>query len=609
MAPDEPNQKWKRGRPAVASKNADTASEREVRRRGQSQKINKSVAEEEAPAAENQGTPDTAPKKRGRPGKKSRDAEPGEAQNAEEKPDESAQSADMAPKKRGWRPRNQDAEAKEVEPIEKHTNEPAQSPDVALKKRGRRARNQDIEPEDFERAETRPRKRIRGSAAGGEENNLEAGPSSRGKPGKKSRAPKEAEVSENQDATETVSRSRRRGRTANMEESMEEALDEANKQGEASKKRAGRHPKEPEPTPEEPPARRRARGRRSADESTSPATRTRKTTETSPEEPQTENQPKKSKRGRTSLAEVSVSKAQNKSAPPPEVDTTTTAQTKKKRGTGNSSQQPQPEPPKEPPTYTTLTTLTRSIPRSTISSKWTPLPQPSISQIQSLVSDSARPVLLRLRETPRQDQASTILRTFSTRLNTKLVKGMPFPPAQSLDEQLDFEKTLDTIQALEKQLDPLLHSVALLKAEKEKEEAKLEADYKALKELEGNARAQRGGWRERMRKNRKHGLVPERGDDDDEEGKDESWVRGLEVMKRDSKVGFGGVFKGLGGEDEEDEEVELLAKQIASHMESMKGNLSQVDGLVGKIGKGRAALQGVLGKYLSEEAYESVVLG
>ncbi|KAK4162188.1 CENP-Q, a CENPA-CAD centromere complex subunit-domain-containing protein [Cladorrhinum sp. PSN259] len=647
MAPDEPNQKGKRGRAAVASTNADTASDREsqevvhhdsssstVIRRRRPRKGDESVGEEQAPPpAKNQPSaiaqsPDTAPKRTGRPGKKNQDAAADEVRLPEKQSNETAQPVDMAPKKRGRPPRNQETEPGEVESINKQSNETAQSPELATKKRGRPAKNQDPEPEEVEPAETRPRKRTRGNVEAEAVKSQEVDPNSRTKTGKRSNASKEAHVSESQEATEGVSQPRRRGRPANVEEPIEEAQDGASKQGGASKKKAGRPPRQPE------------LDRQSADENASSASQTEKSTENGNS---AQTRPKKSKRGRPSLAEVPISKAQNKSVPPPEEDITdTNTQTKKKRGPGrpspetttnspSASFQPpqQKERPKDPPHYPVLTTLTRSIPRSTISSKWAPLPATSISQVQSLISDSARPVLLRLREsTSRQEHASTILRIFSNRLNTKLAKGMPFPPSAgggqaqaSLDEQLDFEKTLDAIQALEKQLDPLLHSVALLKVEKEKEESKLEAEYKALKELEDNARAQRGGWREKLGKGRRHQLVPlERNDDDEDEvmerlGEEERMGLKVEVIKRDnSKANFGAVFFKAANHDENDEEggdedIELLAKQIASHMESMKGNLGQIDGLAGEIGKGKAALQGVLGKYLGEEAYESVVLG
>jgi hypothetical protein len=72
--------------------------------------------------------------------------------------------------------------------------------------------------------------------------------------------------------------------------------------------------------------------------------------------------------------------------------------------------------------------------------------------------------------------------------------------------EFDIDKTVEFIQSLETTLNPLIHSVALLKMEKEKEEAALEGDYEALRSLETNARAEARGWKDRGR--RSHVLVP-----------------------------------------------------------------------------------------------------
>ncbi|KAK4115463.1 hypothetical protein N656DRAFT_703156 [Canariomyces notabilis] len=273
--------------------------------------------------------------------------------------------------------------------------------------------------------------------------------------------------------------------------------------------------------------------------------------------------------------------------------------------------------------YRHLTSRTRQIPRSIIDSKWTPLDPASISVVDSLVADAARPVLLRLRDRDqRHAQAQTILHTFATRLRTKLVKGMPFPPptisaaqapssrkttrkrAQSgrsgYEAELDFEKTVDAIASLERALDPLLHSVVLLKAEKEREERELEREYKLLRQLEGNAKAERMGWRERGK--RSHvlaGGLAGAGEKGGEGG------LGLEVVKRqEGKGGAGGVFKDL-----QEEELLALSQQIGSHMESMRSNLAQIDGVLPAIAKTKAALQGALCQYMDPVQYDQVVLG
>ncbi|KAK3321403.1 CENP-Q, a CENPA-CAD centromere complex subunit-domain-containing protein [Cercophora scortea] len=241
------------------------------------------------------------------------------------------------------------------------------------------------------------------------------------------------------------------------------------------------------------------------------------------------------------------------------------------------------------PKYRHLTARTRQIPRSTISAKWTPLDGPSIAAVDNIIADAHLPVLSRLRNRDhRQEQAQAILHTFSTRLHSKLVKGMPFPPPSvkagtgrgaggvgTHEAELDFERTVNATAALETALDPLLHSVALLKREKAEEEAALERDYRALRTLEANARAEARDWREGGK--RDHVLA--------------SGVRGVE------------------GDIQGDAELVALSQQLKNHMESMRGNLQQIEGVLPAIAKSKGALQGLLHKHLDPRQYDQVLLG
>lgn len=175
------------------------------------------------------------------------------------------------------------------------------------------------------------------------------------------------------------------------------------------------------------------------------------------------------------------------------------------------------------PNYRHIEPRTRQIPRTTISAKWSPLDEASIEAIAAILSDTTRPVLLRLRDKElRHRQGQNILRIFEGRLRSKLRKGMPFPPPtkavgsrgdQTADaagghaDELNFESTVDSIESMETMLDPLLHSVTLLEKEKAKEETALEKEYEALRTLESNAKAEARGWRERMKK--AHPLAPD----------------------------------------------------------------------------------------------------
>ncbi|KAK4175653.1 CENP-Q, a CENPA-CAD centromere complex subunit-domain-containing protein [Triangularia setosa] len=674
MAPDEPNQKRKRGRPAGASKPDENLSTRGVeavqqnsrddnveaqtapKRRGRPRKSDKSLPEEPAPEP-SPAAEEKAPKRKGRLRKKPETAEsdgvsvveeestqpvdtwetaprrrgrPLQTQGFEEEAEDSAARADESsstePKKRGRKPRSLEVEASLEETSIPEAEEPAvaepeESPN-SRRKRGRPAKSQDAGPDEPEQSETRPRKRAK-AAETVEEQQQQEEPRGRGRSGRKA-APTQQEDTELQDAepTETDGRRRRKGRIFNEDASREEAEAEPEpqnkkksaKNGSKSNGRLEPVVEQEEETQEEGQysVRRGGRGQKSAENAAQAY-------------PESNNQAQKrsSKKGpRGTLTKVSVSEAQNQT-------TSSSKQQSKKK----IQQQPQPkaeeaeEPPQSPlqdtlskAPYRHLAPKTLHIPRSTIRSKWTPLDPAAIATIDSLILDSYIPVLESLgTNSTRYTQSQTILRTFASRLHNKLVKGMPFPPAtigtkttkgvsiSAQEAELNFEKVLDASSHLQRQLDPVLHSVELLKTEKEREEAMLEQDYKNLRKLEENARAQARGWRERGK--RDHVLAPGR-KDNSTTGWDADEERGLEVVIKteEERQVRGSVFEGV-GEDREGEELVGLANQIGNHMESMRGNLGQIEGVVPAIQRSRAALQGVLGRYLSEEAYEGVVLG
>lgn len=255
---------------------------------------------------------------------------------------------------------------------------------------------------------------------------------------------------------------------------------------------------------------------------------------------------------------------------------------------------------------------TKSISRSVISEKWSALDGPSISAVGTFLADAQRPVLLRLQNTSRRrEHAAAALSGVSRRLHTKLVRGLPFPaptagPTRraatgSHEDEFDFERAMNAVQALENTLNPLLHSVSLLEREIKKEEDALGRDYDSLHKLEANARSEAKGWREKAK--REHVLASgirrkgEDGDDDDEGDR-------LELVARPEDAATGGLFKDL-----DDEELVTLSKQIGSHMESMQGNLQQIDGVVPAISRSKAALQQLIQEHLDEEQYDKVLLG
>lgn len=142
--------------------------------------------------------------------------------------------------------------------------------------------------------------------------------------------------------------------------------------------------------------------------------------------------------------------------------------------------------------YQHLAPVTRAVPRHTIDTKWASLPTSAVDQISALLNAVERSVVMQLQDERKRTQASTAVQMVARRLQRKLSRGQPFPPATRPlpEEDFNFEKILDSSRALEAQLTPLTHSIELLKAEIAKEEALLEAETTALEALEANAKAE-----------------------------------------------------------------------------------------------------------------------
>ncbi|KAL2143466.1 hypothetical protein VTI28DRAFT_10453 [Corynascus sepedonium] len=612
--------------------------------------------------------------------------EPGDVSVRNQASMNTAMEPETTRKKRG-RPRKSIApEAEDEEHTAAEQVPQTESPPTVPKRRTRAPKTRNPEPEEETSPEERPRKRRRareGDEAEDEQSGDERNESHNLKKAS-NHAPEEAAHSEDRDTQEPTNRrstrARQSGRSSGQQPEQEPETE--SRQSQKGKGRRGRKPANHEEQSENQ-SREVTSNRKSRRERLSANN---KRGEPGEQPPSTasgsgtqEQIPRKRKRGRPSLAELSISRAQNQPSPP-----RTEQRNEKRRGSSRSSGEdespsqaagPSPsvgrpekhaagrlppsrrtpsssdEPSRRPRGHVDmlvkhrhLTALTRHIPRATIASKWTPLSPPSIAAVTSLLADSARPVLHRLRDRDqRHAQAALILRTFSARLHSKLVKGMPFPPPTvpsskaakkkaalateggdsarqgggggGHEVELDFERTVDAIAGLERALDPLLHSVALLRAEKEREERALEREYEALRRLEGNARAQARGWREGRGRGREHILMrglllgtstgEVEGDGGERDGSRTG--RSLEVVPPATKRGGGGssgIFKDL-----QEEELLALSQQLGNHMESMRSNLGQIEGVLPAIARARAALQGTLCEQLDPEQYEQVLLG
>lgn len=229
---------------------------------------------------------------------------------------------------------------------------------------------------------------------------------------------------------------------------------------------------------------------------------------------------------------------------------TTSAQQQQEADTQPSPVSPSPERkaprPKRKP-YLYIAPKQREIPVSVISSKWSPLNPSSVELARQTLQLAERPVLQTYAPGPRRDAATAAIRIATKRVVNSISRGLPFPPASRYSVQLatrkkksyngknknkrksaaaddddgpdgrevelDLEAVISETEALEKRLEPLLHSIEILRAEEKRMDAVIERDTAELSTLSQNSRRELNLWRESLRKSA-HPLLPERWDPD-----------------------------------------------------------------------------------------------
>ncbi|CCT71899.1 related to cylicin II [Fusarium fujikuroi] len=571
MALDPNPQGRKRGRPANASKQAPSASQ---------DRPDEYEADVEEAAR---------PKQRGRPKKKAQEDAPGEEVAQAEKP-----------KKKRGRPSPEDRNA------EKSTENAPQP----KRKRGRPSleRNQDAQeadPETVEEAVQPKRKRARPSLEKNQDEEPKQETEDAGKQKRKKKS-KETQIEEPEEQPEEQPQPRKKGRKAAQQPEPEA------EQAPAPRKRQRHEIKEsgPEPVSEQ-----EAQPRRSprnslrdlgedANNKGSKAERSKKkkdrVSQENAEDEQLEDAPKK--RGRPKGGRPSAETADEPQEEPQETNK------KKRRGkekddAPSDSDESLASPPKP---YIHIASFKRTIRSSKVAADWTGLSGASLPTTKSILKLAQQPILQRMAPTNnRRTHASAALHLVYRRMERKLARGLPFPPGnpsskttkRRLDAdggralELDFEAVLDGKAALERQLVPGMHAVELLKAEKERMERELERDYEKLRNLEANARAQTRERKDLFRK--AHVLAPT----SRPASKDQDTTFVTDTKDQESL------------KDIVNTPLEPIALQLADHVESIRGNLQQADGLTPQLSRTKAALQDVLQRYLDEVTYEQVVLG
>ncbi|PNY26116.1 Uncharacterized protein TCAP_03951 [Tolypocladium capitatum] len=272
-------------------------------------------------------------------------------------------------------------------------------------------------------------------------------------------------------------------------------------------------------------------------------------------------------------------------------------------------------PPSPPRPYVHVAPHVRRVRQSAIAAKWSPLAGASLSAVSVLLHLAHRPILQRLSGTHRRRaHTSAALRLVTHRIARKVARGLPFPPAAAAaargaqqrqadggrETELDFEAVLDGKALLEAQLGPAEHAVEVLRREKERVERELERDYEMLRGLEAGARAQAREQRGLLKK--AHVLAPGTMGPEARDAQSDQDV----VFTRDKAAASASasVFAAM-----DDDDLRVLAVQLGGHVDSMRANLQQTDGVLPQLARSRAALQAVLLRHLDQSQYERVVLG
>ncbi|GAB0135127.1 hypothetical protein EsDP_00003475 [Epichloe bromicola] len=274
-------------------------------------------------------------------------------------------------------------------------------------------------------------------------------------------------------------------------------------------------------------------------------------------------------------------------------------------------------PPSPPKPYVHVAPHARRVRQSAIEAKWSPLANASLTAVTNTLQHTQRPILQRLSDSQlRREYTSSALRHITHRIMRKISRGLPFPPASmpanvgraplqsdgGREVELNFESVLDGKLNLERQLEPALDGLEVLRREKEAMEEELELDYETLRNLEAGARAQAREQRSLLRK--AHVLTPAPANSEGETTARDD-MDGFELTRDEDAASVGGAFT----EIDDDDDIQPLAVQLGTHVDNIRANLEQTDGLMPQLARSRAALRAVLLRHLDLRRYEQVVLG
>ncbi|KAL1632492.1 hypothetical protein SLS56_003571 [Neofusicoccum ribis] len=264
------------------------------------------------------------------------------------------------------------------------------------------------------------------------------------------------------------------------------------------------------------------------------------------------------------------------------------------------------QPPRKK--FAHLKPRTRHISQSVITTKWRPAPPAVQHSARALFVAAKRPVVEaagRAGRSPgvvgeaydkRRAEAEVTLASVLRKLE-KQVPRIPFPPMRGggvgLEGVFDLERVVERNRALEAELTPQVYAVKLLREAVVGEEEVLEAEREALEVLEERAKGAERRARERERRGA-HPVV-KRWRMAARKREEEEMEDGVEGIRLAAASAPSEVDEVVAEEDlEADEQLAPVLEQLQGHLDSMRANREQVEGLDEAMNEVRAALGGVL---------------
>ncbi|QDS73643.1 hypothetical protein FKW77_002328 [Venturia effusa] len=223
--------------------------------------------------------------------------------------------------------------------------------------------------------------------------------------------------------------------------------------------------------------------------------------------------------------------------------------------------------------YAYLKPTTRKILQEVIQSDWKKLPEPAQRQVQMILLTAKRTALNSI-EPKRRKEVEYVLDVMHRKLEKRLPRS-PFPPFSKAGH-FNLEEQIERSRILMAEHIPATDSVKLLEEEIEREERRIQDKRDQLAELEKNAKL--ALQQQKKRSKATHPLLHEIA----ASARHADSADNIGLAKDRNKHH---VF------DEVDKDLAPLLSQLRSHLESIRANGNQLEGVEGAIADAQAALR------------------